>query len=78
MQTHLQKWGNSLGVRIPAQLAAQLHLNANSPIDIFIEDEHLVIRRKRFSLEDLLTQINKNNLHHEIFDEDQPIGKEAW
>jgi antitoxin MazE len=78
MQTHLQKWGNSLGVRIPAQLAAQLHLIPNSPIDIYIEDEHLVIKRKKHSLAEFLSQINQDNLHHEAFDDDTSKGTEVW
>ena len=78
MQTHLQKWGNSLGVRIPSQLASELHLTVNSPIEISIEDEHLVIKRQQYSLAEFLKKINKNNLHHVLLDDDSVRGNEAW
>ena len=36
MQTSVQKWGNSLGLRIPGVYAKELHLLDGSIVDIVI------------------------------------------
>jgi antitoxin MazE len=77
MQTHIQKWGNSLGVRIPAKLSIQLHLRAGSAVDVVIENNQLVIHPKKHDLKHMLALITPNNLHQEMFDEES-IGQEAW
>ena len=41
MQTHIQKWGNSLGLRIPMQLAKQLQLHAGSLVILKIEEDRM-------------------------------------
>ncbi|MFN9114534.1 MAG: AbrB/MazE/SpoVT family DNA-binding domain-containing protein, partial [Bacteroidota bacterium] len=37
MQTHIDKWGNSLGVRIPSKIAASLMLKAGSDVELLLE-----------------------------------------
>jgi len=76
MQTHITKWGNSLGVRIPRFLAQSLGLKEGTSIDIQLEDDHIVIRKKH-SLELLLSQITSENLHGEI-ETGGEVGKEVW
>ena len=77
MQTHIQKWGNSLGMRIPAKLSHELNLRPGSIVDILIEDNHLVITPRRYQLDDLLENISKANLHNNLLD-DPLKGKEEW
>ncbi len=57
MQSHVAKWGNSLGVRVPKTLADQIGLAAGTRVDIVTEDDRLVIRpvRSCYSLASLLT-----------------------
>ncbi len=80
MQTKIQKWGNSLGLRIPKSFAAEVRVDAGSAVDLSVEDGDLVvkpIRRLRYELRDLLRAINSRNLHREIETGD-PVGREAW
>ena len=66
MQTHIQKWGNSLGVRIPALLSSQLKLKAGSPIDITVKDDHIVIFPQKCSLQNILDRITEDNIHTSV------------
>jgi antitoxin MazE len=78
MQTHIQKWGNSFGLRIPIQYLRELHLESGAMVDISLEDDHLLIKPHRDNLDFLLSQITPENLHGEAFEEDEPKGKEIW
>ncbi|WP_276507961.1 AbrB/MazE/SpoVT family DNA-binding domain-containing protein [Paenibacillus thermotolerans] len=73
----VQKWGNSLGVRIPKSLALKVGLEEGSEIDLDVEDGHLVIKPKSISLEELLAQITPDNLHREV-STGEPEGRESW
>ncbi|MGD1857454.1 MAG: AbrB/MazE/SpoVT family DNA-binding domain-containing protein [Leptolyngbyaceae cyanobacterium] len=46
MDIQLKKWGNSLGLRIPHQLAMRLGLDENSTLEILELDNTLVIKKK--------------------------------
>lgn len=78
MQTHIQKWGNSLAVRLPVQFTRYLHLEPGTTVDISLEDHHLLIKTQQKTLEHLLSQITPNNLHGEVFEDDAPQGQETW
>jgi antitoxin MazE len=80
MLTKIQKWGNSLGLRIPKSFAKQTGVRAGSTVDISIDDGRLVIRAIKkgpYKLEDLLSGVDKDNLHDEIETGDA-VGREAW
>jgi antitoxin MazE len=80
VQTKIQKWGNSLGLRIPKSFAAEVRVDAGSTVDLSVEDGDLVVkpvRRLRYELRDLLKAINSRNLHREVETGD-PVGREAW
>jgi antitoxin MazE len=76
MHTHITKWGNSLGIRIPKYLTQSLHLKEGMPISINRENDYLVIRRK-YSLQALLDQVTKDNIHEETLT-GKIVGKEIW
>ncbi|MCD9020604.1 AbrB/MazE/SpoVT family DNA-binding domain-containing protein [Cohnella silvisoli] len=71
----VQKWGNSLGIRIPKALALKVGLKEGSEVDLDIEDGHLIIKLK--SLDELLAQITPYNLHAEV-PTGEPQGRESW
>jgi antitoxin MazE len=71
------KWGNSLGIRIPKPLAKKLKLKEGTPIEMDLKDDSIVIRRKRYDLETLLSQITPDNLHDEV-STGKPVGHEVW
>ena len=80
MATRIQKWGNSLGVRIPKALAQQMEFAAGTRVEFSIREGELVLRPSRadaLRLEDLLAGITRRNLHSEI-DAGDPQGREAW
>ncbi len=56
MAVTLQKWGNSIGVRLPKPMLEQVGLKEGAPVDVLVEGDHLVIRRQRLRLADLLAQ----------------------
>jgi antitoxin MazE len=80
METRVQKWGNSLAVRIPKSLADELGLGDNSAVRISLRDKQLVVvplARPAFRLADLLSQVTEANLHGEV-DSGAAVGREVW
>ncbi len=76
MLTNVSKWGNSLGLRIPSSIAEKLGIVEDTPVELIVENNHLVIQ-KVYSLASLLAQITAENIHSEI-DTGPSIGKEIW
>ncbi len=69
METRVQRWGNSLAVRIPKPLADEIGLKENSPVQISLRDQQLVVvpvLKPAFSLEALLAQVTDFNRHSEV------------
>jgi antitoxin MazE len=77
MQTVVQKWGNSLGIRIPALYTKDLELKNGSTVEISEEEGKLVIIPKRNSLDELVAKITNENMH-EVVETGISIGKEEW
>lgn len=77
MESHIKKWGNSLGLRIPMQLANQLNLHQGSVVSIEIEDGRIVIQPPKYDLNTMLKSITSKNKHHQEFD-DGSRGYEEW
>jgi antitoxin MazE len=80
MRAKLQRWGNSLAVRISKGIAQDLEVAAGDTVDLRVEDRELVIRPipvQPPALEDLLSKITPDNLHAEI-ETGAPRGREAW
>lgn len=73
----VQKWGNSLGIRIPKAIAAKAGLEEGSEIDFDVDDGHLIIKSKTKALDELLSQVTRDNLHPEIQTGEQQ-GRESW
>jgi antitoxin MazE len=65
MDIQLKKWGNSLGLRIPHQLAESFGWDENSTVEILEADGALVIRKKGIatSLDELLASIPADFLY---------------
>jgi antitoxin MazE len=80
MLTKIQKWGNSLALRIPKAFAVDAQLENDSVVEVLLVDGQIVIKpvaRSRWSLEQLLAGVNSDNLHHEM-DTGDAIGNENW
>jgi antitoxin MazE len=79
MQTTVQKWGNSLAVRIPGTFCKETGLKAGLAVEISVEIESIIIKpvHKKYTLSELLNQVNESNLHYEII-MGEPKGREIW
>lgn len=80
MVAKVQKWGNSLGVRIPKALAEQVRVRPGADVDLSVQGDRLVIKPvapRRYRLEDLVAKITPRNRHEEV-DWGAPRGREAW
>ncbi len=78
MNQHVKKWGNSLAVRLPAQLIASLGLKENDSVEMRQEQGGVFIRKiEEETLDDLIDRITPDNLHEPI-DWGPPVGKEIW
>lgn len=80
MKTRVQKWGNSLTLRIPKPLADHIGISEGSPVSITLRGEELVVAAAApppLKLSDLLAQVTEHNLHGEV-DTEPAVGREAW
>jgi antitoxin MazE len=75
----IQKWGNSLAVRIPSGIAGQMLIENGSPVQLILRDDELIVRRaepKRLSLTELLKDCRPSQLHAET-DFGDDVGHEV-
>ncbi len=80
MRIKIQKWGNSLALRIPKAFAFQSKIREDEYVNLTLEDNKIVIEpveEKKYSLKELVSGIKKSNLHREIDFGDQ-AGNEHW
>ena len=66
-----QKWGNSLGIRIPKEAADRIGIGQGSEMELrVVGGESITLKPKRtpkkYTLEELLAQITPKNRHEEI------------
>lgn len=80
MKTHVQKWGNSLAVRIPKAFAVDLEIDQDASVDLTVEDGALILRplpTAGYHLSDLLAKVTEDNLHP-VVEWGAPLGREEW
>ena len=80
MQTKIQKWGNSLALRIPKPFALEVGLDQNSIVEVSVSEGKLLVEpvtSPEYLLEQLLEQVTENNLHSEV-DTGPTVGNEVW
>ena len=80
MLTKVQKWGNSLAIRIPKPFASEIGLTDNSAVTVSLQNRKIVISplaRKKTHLKQILDQVTEQNLHSEI-NTGPGTGKEIW
>jgi len=79
MQTKIQKWGNSLAVRIPKAFVKEAHVAYGTSVDLTVDDGKIVIdphAEPQYRLEDLLKGVTKRNVHAEM-DTGEAVGREV-
>jgi len=77
MQAVVQKWGNSLGFRIPSFWAKDNDVKNGSKVEVIAEKGKMIILPQKKSLEDIMNLVTDENLHSEI-ETFEAVGKEAW
>jgi len=81
MKARIQKWGNSMALRIPKIIIDEMGLAENHQIELHLQDGALVVRRAEtqdsYSLVDLVKDITPET-SHSIIEFDGPKGKEVW
>ena len=74
MKTKIQKWGNSLGLRIPQSVATAAGLESGSLVEVVVVDKHIEVVPSP-SLEELLAAVTPENVHGAV-DDGGPTGRE--
>ncbi|HYY26123.1 MAG TPA: AbrB/MazE/SpoVT family DNA-binding domain-containing protein [Candidatus Udaeobacter sp.] len=77
MHVRVQKWGNSLALRIPKRLAK---VTEGTVLNLAVFEGKVVatpVEQKKLSLSELLAKVNKKNLHGEV-DFGRAAGRETW
>ncbi len=80
MKMTVQKWGNSLAIRVPKRVAVQVGLKAQDDLEIEVQDGNVVLKpqlRRVYRLGELVKKITPKNLHSEI-DTGSRISREIW
>lgn len=77
MQTVVQKWGNSLGLRIPSLWAKDNNVRSGSKIEVIVEKGKITILPQKKSLDDMLAMVTPENIHLEV-STGNAVGKEEW
>jgi antitoxin MazE len=80
MKVQVQKWGNSLALRIPKSCAVESSIEQGTLVDVSVVEGKLVVAPstdKKYTLEELLDGVTKRNIHSEI-DTGPSVGKESW
>jgi antitoxin MazE len=69
MQSWVQKWGNSLGMRIARSLAEQIGLFAGIAVSLSSKNGEFEVKPAlpaRLSLDELLADVSDRNLHASV------------
>ena len=80
MTTKVQRWGNSLALRIPKSFAEDVHLAKGTVVSLSVAQGRLVVDplpRVKYSLEKLLKKVSRKNLHPET-NTGKAMGVESW
>jgi antitoxin MazE len=80
MRVQVQKWGNSLALRIPKPFAAEIQIEEGALVDLSVVKGKLVATpaaRKKHTLSQLLTKVSRTNIHGEM-ETGPSVGREAW
>ncbi|KWX75794.1 multidrug transporter MatE [Paenibacillus riograndensis] len=62
---------------IPKSLALKVGIEEGSEVDLDVEDGHLIIKPKSAALDEILSRVTPDNLHHEVSTGEQQ-GREVW
>lgn len=81
MKAHIQKWGNSMALRLPKIILSELGLMEYREVELRVIDGELRVRptapSSQYTLDELVKGISPDN-RHALAELDEPRGKELW
>jgi len=80
VRSKVQRWGNSLAVRIPKAFAEEVGLKDDGPIEMRLFKGGLLLEPSSVwapSLDEMLEGVTESNLHGEV-DTGPARGSEVW
>ena len=80
MRVPVQKWGNSLALRIPKPFAEDAGVSEGTVVDVSVSKGRLIavpVAPRRARLDDLLRRVTKRNLHGEV-ESGPTVGRKIW
>ena len=80
MHVRVQKWGNSLAVRIPKPLAEDAEVKEGTVLNLAVSGGKVMatpVQKRKLSLRQLLAEVNRKNLHGEV-GSGRSVGREVW
>jgi antitoxin MazE len=84
MKVEFLKWGNSLALRVPKAFAQEIGAGVGKAANMEVHDGKLVVeiakpkrRRRRYTLEQLVTGITPENRHRAL-EWGPAVGNEVW
>ncbi len=76
MRVTLSKWGNSLALRVPKDIAELAGFEEGQALELSLDGQTIILRR-RYSLQEMLKDMEGKEWHPLEFD-DPPVGSEIW
>lgn len=80
MHATVQKWGNSLALRLPKPFTSEINIAENSIVDISIQNNQIIIKPLKkvpLNVDELIDAISPDNLYSEV-SMGLPVGNEVW
>ncbi|MBA3811027.1 MAG: AbrB/MazE/SpoVT family DNA-binding domain-containing protein [Caulobacteraceae bacterium] len=77
MRSSIARWGNSLAVRVPREVAETMGLREGVTLDLTMDDDAIVLRRRRYDIRDLVAAMADTE-QPPLLMEDEPRGGEIW
>jgi antitoxin MazE len=80
MRIRVQKWGNSLVVRIPKPLAEDARVEEGTVLSLAVAEGQVIatpVKKRKQSLQQMLAKVSRKNLHTEV-ESGAPVGREVW
>lgn len=77
--THVARWGNSLGLRIPKSVAREARIEEGDTVHVSVADGSIIVRPAgpRYSVDELVGRITSRNRHGES-EWGTRVGDEVW
>ena len=77
MRVILSKWGNSLALRVPKDVAELAGFQEGQALELTLEGQSIVLSKKRYDIDEMVRDMEGKELHPLMFD-DPPVGSEIW